>query len=228
MPDITYNSRILMHIFSIIQQILIYAIPIVFAITVHEVAHGWVASKLGDQTARMMGRLTLNPVKHIDPVGTLVVPLILLTITNFIFGWAKPVPVDWRNLRNPKRDMAYVAIAGPFANLLMLTLWALLAKLIFISGDMYHNIAPQLFEMCRAGIFINIILMVLNLFPVPPLDGSRVLSALLPPVWAYRFNRVERYGLVILLVLLATGLLGRALGPLVFGLDNYVTSLITV
>lgn len=217
-----------MHIFSIIQQILIYAIPIVFAITVHEVAHGWVASKLGDQTARMMGRLTLNPVKHIDPVGTLVVPLILLTITNFIFGWAKPVPVDWRNLRNPKRDMAYVAIAGPFANLLMLTLWALLAKLIFISGDMYHNIAPQLFEMCRAGIFINIILMVLNLFPVPPLDGSRVLSALLPPVWAYRFNRVERYGLVILLVLLATGLLGRALGPLVFGLDNYVTSLITV
>ncbi len=214
--------------FSIFQKVLIWAIPVMFAITVHEVAHGWVASKLGDQTARIQGRLTLNPVKHIDPIGTIVVPLILLFVGNFIFGWAKPVPVDWRNLRQPRRDMALVALAGPFANLLMIVLWALMAKFIMVTGDSFPDLALALFYMCNAGILINIVLMVLNLFPVPPLDGSRVLSAVLPPAWAYKYNQLERYGLIIILILLATGNLGKILGPLVFGFQQLIYSLLSI
>ena len=206
-----------MNLLPLVQQILIYAIPILFAITVHEVAHGWVASKFGDQTAKLMGRLTLNPIKHIDPMGTIVIPVILLLLGGFIFGWAKPVPVDWRNLRNPKRDMAWVAAAGPGANLLMLVLWALLAKAVILSGAPSTGPLSALESMSYAGIMINSVLMILNLFPVPPLDGSRVLTAMLPPVWAYKYNQLERYGLVILLVLLATGQLGRILGPLISG-----------
>lgn len=204
-----------MNVLALIQQILIYAIPILFAITVHEVAHGWVASKFGDQTAKLMGRLTLNPIKHIDPMGTIVVPVVLLMLGGFIFGWAKPVPVDWRNLRNPKQDMAWVAAAGPGANLLMLILWALLAKLIILLGAPATGPWSALEKMSYAGIMINSVLMILNLFPVPPLDGSRVLTALLPPALAYKYNRLERYGLLIILVLLMTGYLGRILEPII-------------
>jgi len=212
--------------FTLLQKIIIYAVPIVFAITVHEVAHGWVASKLGDQTARMMGRLTLNPIKHIDPVGTIVVPIVMLMFTPFLLGWAKPVPVDWRNLRRPRQDMAWVALAGPGANLLMLLFWILVAKAIIISGFGNQSYAIPLMAMALAGVFINIILMVLNLIPIPPLDGSRVLSSLLPPRAAQQYNRLEPYGLIIVLVLLLTGVLGKYFLPVVFGFDRLVKSYI--
>ncbi len=214
--------------FSLIQKIIIWAVPVVFAITVHEVAHGWVANKLGDPTARILGRLTLNPVKHIDPVGTIVVPLILLYVGNFIFGWAKPVPVDWRNLHRPRRDMALVAIAGPAANLFMIMLWAMFAKIIMLSGNIFSDLALPLFYMCSAGILINTVVMVINLFPLPPLDGSRVMSAILPPVIAYKYNQLERFGLLILIALLATGVLGKILGPIVFGFQQLIYSLLSI
>lgn len=199
--------------YSLVQKVILGAVPVVFAITVHEVAHGWVASRLGDQTARLMGRLTLNPVKHVDPIGTVVLPLIMLAIGGFLFGWAKPVPVDFRNLRRPRRDMALVAVAGPGANLLMLTGWALFARLLmWQQQSLGDNVLPWLY-MASIGITINIALIVLNLLPLPPLDGSRIVSALLPPAQAMRYNRLERHGLLILLVLLATGLLGRLLMP---------------
>jgi len=212
--------------FTLLQKIIIYAVPIVFAITVHEVAHGWVASKLGDQTARMMGRLTLNPIKHIDPVGTIVVPIVMLMFTPFLLGWAKPVPVDWRNLRRPRQDMAWVALAGPGANLLMLLFWILVAKAIIISGFGSQSYAIPLMAMALAGVFINIILMVLNLIPIPPLDGSRVLSSLLPPRAAQQYNRLEPYGLIIVLLLLLSGVLGKYFLPVVFGFDRLVKSYI--
>lgn len=212
--------------FTLLQKIIIYAVPIIFAITVHEVAHGWVASKLGDQTARLMGRLTLNPVKHIDPIGTVVVPLVMLIFTPFLLGWAKPVPVDWRNLRRPRQDMALVALAGPAANLLMLVLWALLAKIVIISGlgDMRYSL--PIIAMALAGIFINIILMMLNLIPIPPLDGSRVMSSLLPPRAAMQYNRLEPYGIIIILALLLTGILGNYFLPLIFAMQQFVESML--
>ncbi len=198
---------------TLVQKIVVYAIPIIFAITVHEVAHGWVASKLGDQTAKLAGRLTLNPIKHIDPIGTILLPMVLLLISNFVFGWAKPVPVDWRNLNHPKRDMALVAAAGPGANLVMLIIWAVLARILVLTGAALGNMAAPLMYMAQAGIFINIVLMVLNLIPVPPLDGSRIVSAALPPRWAWRYNLLERWGMVILIVLIATRLLNVILWP---------------
>lgn len=201
----------------LIQKILIFGIPILFAITVHEVAHGWVASKLGDQTARMLGRLTLNPIKHIDPIGTVLVPAILVSLGGFIFGWAKPVPVDHRNLRKPKQDMAWVAAAGPGANLLMAIIWAMLHKVILLAGGASQGPMLALLYMCAIGIQINAFLMILNLFPIPPLDGSRVMSAFLPPKLAYRYNQLEPVGLIIIIVLLVTGLLGKVLIPLVAG-----------
>lgn len=207
---------------TLIQKIVIFAIPIIFAITVHEVAHGWVASKLGDQTAKLMGRLTLNPIKHIDPLGTVILPIILMAVGSVIFGWAKPVPVDWRNLRHPRRDMAWVALAGPGANLIMMLFWALIAKLAIVLQGALFGFAQPLFYMAMAGISINIVLAALNLLPLPPLDGSRVLSAFLSPRAAIQYNQLERYGLIILLLLLATGLLQRILFPIVAFLQNLV------
>jgi len=212
--------------FTLVQKIVIYAVPILFAITVHEVAHGWVASKLGDQTARLMGRLTLNPVKHIDPIGTIVVPVMMLIFTPFVLGWAKPVPVDWRNLRRPRQDMAWVALAGPAANLAMMVFWALLAKLVIVSGAGHYGFSVPLIAMAMAGIFINIILMLLNLIPIPPLDGSRVMSSLLPPQTAMQYNRLEPYGIIIILVLLVTGVLGKFFLPLIFAMQRFVESLL--
>lgn len=198
-----------------LQQIAIWAVPILFAITVHEVAHGWVASKFGDKTALMMGRLTLNPFKHIDLIGTIIVPALLLLFGGFIFGWAKPVPVNWQNLHHPRRDMALVAIAGPTANLLMALLWAMIAKLGLLWGVQQSPIALGMALMGQAGIMINLVLMVLNAIPIPPLDGSRVISSLLPPRAAYQFNKLEPFGFFILLLLLATGLLSHILLPAV-------------
>lgn len=209
---------------NLIQTILIYAIPILFAITLHEVTHGWIANKLGDPTARMLGRLTLNPIKHIDPVGTILVPFAVFYFSGFIFGWAKPVPVTWQNLRHPRRDMAIVALGGPMSNLVMAVFWGLLAKLGQILVQTYDGWGPAvaLVAMAGVGIFVNLILMVLNLLPIPPLDGSRVVSSLLPPKTAYWYNRYEWAGLIILLLLIWAGLLGDVLLPVVSSLRSFI------
>jgi Zn-dependent protease len=217
--------------YSIIQKIIIYAIPILFAITVHEVAHGWIASKLGDQTARMMGRLTLNPLKHIDPVGTIMVPLFLfLSSSPIILGAAKPVPVDWRNLRKPRQDMAWVALAGPGANLIMLVIWTVLAKLTIVSGLGNYSYSIPFIAMAMVGIEINIALIVLNMLPIPPLDGSRVMSAILPRRLAIQYNKLERYGLLlfvaVMVLLYYSGLLSRYVFPFLNHLISAVKSLV--
>lgn len=213
---------------NLISTLFVFVIPVIFAVTVHEVAHGWVASQFGDQTAKSMGRLTLNPIKHIDPVGTIVIPAIMYFTSGFIFGWAKPVPVNWRNLGHPRRDMAIVAIAGPAANLLMLLFWAMSAKVIMLLGDDSNYLTQLLFIMCSIGIMINIVLMILNLFPVLPLDGGRIMTAMLPRNLAISFSRMEPYGLIILVVLLLSGILWKILLPLIGGTQSLIYQLIQV
>lgn len=213
---------------NLITTLFVFVIPVIFAVTLHEVAHGWVASRFGDQTAKSMGRLTLNPIKHIDPVGTIVVPAIMYFTSGFIFGWAKPVPIDWRNLRHPRRDMAIVAIAGPVANLLMLLFWAMSAKVIVSLGNDSNYLTQLLFIMCSIGITINIVLMILNLFPVLPLDGGRILTAMLPRNLAVSFSRMEPYGLIILVVLLLSGILWKILLPLIGGTQSLIYQLIQI
>lgn len=204
--------------FSLVQKIIIWAIPVLFAITLHEVAHGWVALRLGDRTAQMMGRLTLNPIKHIDPIGTLLVPGILLLLGGFIFGWAKPVPVSYQNLRKPKTDMAWVALAGPMANLVMATIWALVAKIGLSLAQSGAVMGEAMMFMGVAGVLINAMLMMLNLLPLPPLDGGRVLVSVLPGPMGWQISRLEPYGFIILLALLYFGILGLILWPLISGL----------
>lgn len=198
---------------GLIQKLAVWILPVLFAITVHEVAHGWMAKNLGDRTAMMLGRLTLNPIKHIDPIGTLLVPGILLLLGGFVFGWAKPVPVTWENLKNPKRDMVLVALAGPLANLLMAFLWLIVLKIGVGMVDAEITLALPLVYMAVAGIFINGILMLLNLLPVPPLDGGRVVAGLLPGPLSWQYSRIEPYGLIIVLVLFMTQILGKILWP---------------
>ena len=216
-----------MYELSLVEKIVVAAVPIIFAITVHEVAHGWVASKLGDPTAKLAGRLTLNPVKHIDPLGTIAVPLIMIALTPFAFGWAKPVPVDWRNLNHPRRDMALVAAAGPGANLIMLALWTLLLSVLFATGNSISYMSTLLIEMAQVGIIINIVLIALNLLPLPPLDGSRIVTAFLSPTAAHKYNALERWGLPILVVLIFTGVLGKILHPLIGFMLSIVNTLLS-
>lgn len=212
-----------MDIQSKIQIILIWAVPVLFAITVHETAHGWVASKLGDKTAFMLGRITLNPIKHIDPIGTILVPLLLVWLGGFVFGWAKPVPVIARNLKNPKNDMALVAAAGPISNFIMCILWAIIAKISLIFSDV--NIIKNFYYMGLAGISVNLVLAILNLIPIPPLDGSKVLSSFLSAKLDYLYLKIEPYGFFILLFLLYFKILGAIISIPFNFLYNYILTL---
>jgi len=204
---------------SIIQGIAIYALPVIFAITLHEAAHGYVAKHYGDLTAYAQGRISLNPMRHIDLIGTIIVPLVLFIFSKMtmgaglLFGWAKPVPVNFGNLRRPKRDMLWVAAAGPGANLLMALLWALVIKLGLAIPE--SDLAKPMMLMGFAGIKINAILLVLNLLPLPPLDGGRIAVSLLPHRIACRYAQIEPYGFMILLFLLFTGVLGTVIGPFI-------------
>ncbi|MBN2690047.1 MAG: site-2 protease family protein [Gammaproteobacteria bacterium] len=200
---------------TLIQKIIVWILPVLFAITGHEVAHGWVAYKLGDRTAQMMGRLTLNPLKHIDLLGTIIIPGLLLLLGGFVFGWAKPVPVNYENLKHKRRDVILVAAAGCMANFIMACLWGGVGRfgVFLLHHGMQWPIA--LVFMGQAGILINLILMALNLLPIPPLDGSKIVEMLLPKKWAFHYERIAPYGFFILLLLLATKTLGLILMPLV-------------
>ncbi|OIO67828.1 MAG: site-2 protease family protein [Zetaproteobacteria bacterium CG1_02_55_237] len=215
-----------MDIQGILHGISIWALPVMLAIVLHEVAHGWMADKLGDDTARWMGRLTLNPLKHIDPVGTILVPVILLVVGSpILFGYAKPVPVNFRKLRNPKRDMVWVALAGPVTNILLaLASTALLAGMTMVPLDM-EWLAIPVASMCQASILINLVLCIFNLIPVPPLDGGRVAVGLLPGRAAYNLSRVEPYGFAIIIVLLFMGVLQDVIGPVVIGGADFLITL---
>ena len=201
---------------ELIQTIAIYAIPVIFAITLHEAAHGYVARMLGDPTAEQAGRITLNPMRHIDPVGTLLVPVAILFMSKLmggpgmLFGWAKPVPVDFGRLRRPKKDMLWVALAGPAANLFMAILWVISMRL-FLAGGIQEG---YWYQMAMAGINVNLVLMALNLLPVPPLDGGRIVFSLLPNRLAWQYSRIEPYGLVIVLLLLVTDVLWTLMQPI--------------
>jgi len=204
---------------TLIGKIAIFALPVIFAITLHEAAHGYVARYFGDMTAAAAGRITLNPLKHIDPIGTILVPLVILLTSKLLgggmilFGWAKPVPVNFGNLRRPKQDMLWVAAAGPGANFVMAVFWALMIQLGHALGNDF--VSAPLMLMGAAGVFINVILMALNLLPLPPLDGGRIAVSLLPVRQAMQYSRLEPYGLFILLGLLFTGVLGIILWPLI-------------
>jgi Zn-dependent protease len=204
---------------TIVQKIAVYALPILFAITVHEAAHGYAAKYFGDLTAEKLGRITLNPLKHIDPFGTIILPALTVMLGGILFGWAKPVPVNFANLKNPKKDMFWVAAAGPASNFVMAIFWALMLN--------YANYAPNtavnfLAEMSLAGISINLVLMVLNLLPMPPLDGGRIAVSLLPTPMAIQLARLEQYGFIILIVLMFTGILGKIISPIIHMFERLI------
>ena len=209
--------------------IVLWGVPVVFAITLHEAAHGYVAKLFGDRTAEMLGRVTLNPIKHVDPVGTILVPAVLLLTAKlaggapFIFGWAKPVPVNYENLRRPRTDMIWVAAAGPGSNFVQAVLWAFVLVASVAGGALASE---GLSEMARIGVNVNLVLMALNILPIPPLDGGRVLAGVLPGRAAYALSRVEPYGLFIILALLFTGLLDNLMRPLIRGAERLIVALL--
>jgi Zn-dependent protease len=202
---------------QLIQAIAIAALPVLFAITLHEAAHGYAARHFGDPTAYLLGRISLNPIRHIDLLGTIVIPIAIYYLSSgqFVFGWAKPVPVDFGRLRNPKRDMFWVAAAGPLANFAMACGWAVVLKLAVLLPVTSYTL--PLVEMSRIGMMVNAVLMVLNLLPLPPLDGGRIAVSLLPMPLAMRLAALERWGFPILLLLMFTGVLSMILSPLVKG-----------
>ena len=215
-----------MDIANLIQTIAIYALPVLFAITVHEAAHGYVAKYFGDPTAWTLGRVTLNPLKHIDPVGTIVMPLVLYFATSgaFLFGYAKPVPVEFGRLRNPKRDMIWVALAGPGANLIQALLWGVLFYLLNGGG----LTEPFFIKMCQAGILVNVVMFVFNLFPLPPLDGGRILVGLLPYKQAVLVSRIEPWGFFVVMALVLAGVLSKFwMQPLMGATYTFIEAVLT-
>ncbi len=210
---------------TVVQKICVWALPLLFAITLHEVAHGFVAYLFGDHTAKLSGRLTINPLKHIDPIGTVLIPVLLLIFGGFIFGWAKPVPVNPRNLSNPRLQMPIISLAGPLSNVLMAFAWAGLAKVGYIAFPTNQWLGEPLIYMGEAGISINIVLAILNCLPIPPLDGGRALYYLLPGRIGWYFGQLERYGFLILVLLLATNILSMIIGPLAVGITNWIALL---
>ena len=211
---------------QIIQTVAIYAIPVVFAITVHEAAHGYAARHFGDNTAHKLGRITLNPIKHIDPVGTIAMPLLLYFATSgaFLFGYAKPVPVNFGRLRNPKRDMIWVALAGPGANLVQAIFWTIVLYLLFAFG-----VDERFFlNMCRAGVLVTLVMFAFNLFPLPPLDGGRILVGMLPNRPAELVSRLEPWGFFIVMALVISGVVGNLwLRPLMALTNSAIELLLT-
>ena len=210
---------------NVLIKILVYAIPVIFAITLHEAAHGYVARHFGDSTAYMLGRVSLNPVRHIDPIGTIVLPLVTLLLSGFMFGWAKPVPVNFQNLRHPKRDSLWVAAAGPASNLAQALAWAAVARVLAevisptgLAGGFWLAVA-------EAGVVVNVAFAILNLVPLLPLDGGRMLASILPGRLSYQYSRLEPYGMIILILLIVTPVLGRVLNPLVLGTLRAIYSL---
>lgn len=215
-----------MDIANILHNISIWALPVLLAIVLHEYAHGWVADKLGDDTARWMGRLTLNPIRHIDPIGTILIPLALLIMGSpFLFGYAKPVPINFNKLRNPKRDMVWVALAGPLTNLALALVSTLILWVAFHMPDGLRWFSQPLAMMCQASILINVVLFIFNLIPLPPLDGGRVAVGLLPNPWSYQLSRLEPYGFFIIIGLLVFGVFQTVLGPMIYGLSKALVTL---
>lgn len=213
---------------TLIQKIAVWSIPVLLAITLHEAAHAWVASRCGDTTAKMYGRLSINPLRHIDMIGTIVFPLLIGVLTHFqfIFGWAKPVPINWSRLHKPRLDTALVAAAGPLSNIIMALLWALCLKLSLMFHPDQSNTALFLCLASQAGILINLVLAFLNLIPIPPLDGSRVVASLLPPRLSYQYSKIEPYGFFILIALVFTGVLNRLLQPVLTWSIQWITPLL--
>jgi Zn-dependent protease len=211
-------------LFAFLNKVSIWAIPLLFAITLHEVAHGWMARYFGDRTAEMLGRLSLNPLRHIDPIGTVLVPGLLLAIGGPLFGWAKPVPVATSGLRNPRRAMVLVALAGPAANLLMAAVWcAVLGAILRVKGN--ETLDGWITLMAQAGILSNVVLAVFNLLPIPPLDGGRVLAGLLPPRLGARLEKIEPVGLFIVLGLSTLGLFGWLFNPALRAIGRIINAL---
>lgn len=212
---------------TLIQKIVVWAIPVLLAITLHEAAHAWVANRCGDPTAKMLGRLSINPLRHVALVGTVIVPFLVAILSQFqfIFGWAKPVPVDWSKLNKPRRDMGLVAAAGPLSNFIMALLWAGLFKIATLLHPETSRSILFLLLTAQAGIIINLVLAFLNLIPIPPLDGSRIIASLLPPRQAIFYLKIERYGFFILIALLFTGLLSGLLNPLLTWAIHIINSL---
>jgi Zn-dependent protease len=207
---------------ELIQKIAVYALPVIFAITLHEAAHAYAAKYFGDTTAYLQGRMSLNPLKHIDPFGTIIIPLVLLFLPgSFLFGYAKPVPVEFGRLRNPKRDMAWVALAGPMANLVMAVMWQILL-IVLVALNTDADIAQFFLQVAQAGVFTNLLICAFNLFPIPPLDGGRILFSILPDKQAYQFARLEPYGFFIVLGLAYFQILNFWMAPVMYVTNKLV------